>query len=411
MAVFRYTGFSGNGKGVSGTIEAPTEKSALDQLGEDGVVPVSLETAEEGPENGGGTASLAGQGRLFSRRVPVAARTLFVRELATFIHADIPLLEALGVLRRQEKTLAFKAILDDVHDRVQGGESFSRALAAHPAVFSSLLINMVRVGETGGLLGPVLDQMATWMEHEEEVRSEIRGAMAYPIMILLLGMVTVMILFSFVLPRITAVFSGGMELPLITRVLMGMADFMGRAWWIVLLAATGLVLLVRYAIKKTEWGRASYDRLSLSFPLFGTLVQKSAIARFARANAALLASGVPLLESLRVVQGILGNSLMAAMVAEAIERVTRGHSLARSLEESPWFPPSVVHLLGVGERTGRLAEMFNRVAQTFERQTRSQIKVMLNLLSPLMIIGLAAMVAVIAIAILLPIFKLNSMMR
>jgi type II secretory pathway component PulF len=340
----------------------------------------------------------------------MAPRTLFVRELATFIHADIPLLEALGVLRRQEKNPAFKAILDDVHDRVQGGESFSRALSAHPKVFSPLLINMVRVGETGGLLGPVLEQMATWMEHEEEVKGEIRGAMAYPIMIMLLGMVTVMILFSFVLPRITAVFSGGMELPLLTRVLMGVADFMGRAWWIVLLAAVALAVLVRYALK-TEAGRAFYDRLSLGFPLFGTLVQKSAIARFARANAALLASGVPLLESLRVVQGILGNSLMSAMVAQAIERVTRGHSLARSLEESPWFPPSVVHLLGVGERTGRLAEMFNRVAQTFERQTRGQIKVMLNLLSPLMIIGLAAMVAVIAIAILLPIFRLNSMMR
>lgn len=407
MAVFRYSGFDGTGRGVSGTLEAPSERHALEQLAGEGVTPTELAAGEAEEKKAGAAGVLSSLG---GRRVPMTVRVIFVRELATFIHADIPLLEALDVLRRQESHPAFKAVLDDVHDRVQGGESFSHALGNHPRVFSPLLINMARVGETGGLLGPVLEQMANWMEHEEEVRGEVRGAMAYPLMILLLGVATVAVLFTVVLPRITRVFAGEATLPWITQALMGLAAFMGQWWWAVLLGATATVFLARKALA-TPGGRRLYDQLSLRAPIFGLLVRKSAIARFARANAALLTSGVPLLEALRVVRGILENSLMAAMVDHAIERVTRGHSLAKALEEHPWFPPTVIHLLGVGERTGRLAEMFERVAQIFERQSRAQIKVMLNLLSPLLIVALAAMVALIAIAILLPIFRLNSMMR
>lgn len=414
MAVFRYTGFDAGGRGVSGTLEAPTEKGALDQLSGGGVTPVELEQSDGKDEKAAARVKekgAFGAGGAFGARIPMAARVLFVRELATFIHADIPLLDALDVLRRQESNAAFKSILDEVHDRVQGGEAFSHALAAHGRLFPPLLVNMVRVGETGGMLGKVLDQLATWMEHEEEVRGEIVGALAYPLMIVALGVVTVFVLLSYVLPKITAIFAG-MEanLPLLTRALMGTAGFMGHWWWLILIGAVSVAVGVRLALRSAG-GKAFYDRASLSVPIFGALTRKAAIARFARANAALLSAGVPLLESLRVVRGLLGNSLMAAMVDTAIERVTRGHSLAKTLEQSPYFPPSVIHLLGVGERTGRLGEMFERVAETFERQTRNQIKIMLNLLSPLMIIALAVVVALIAISILLPIFRLNQLMR
>lgn len=405
MPVFVYKGFNQNGKGVSGSVEALSEKAALDLLSADGVVPLSLDVGEESRKEKEAGFSLA-----LGRRVPMSLRVLFARELATFIHADIPLLEALDVIRRQQTHSTFKTTLDDVHDKVQSGESFSRALAGHPKIFSPLLVSMVQVGETGGMMGKVLDQMATWMEHEDEVRREVRGALAYPAMILCLGIVTIGILLTFVLPRITSIFAG-MEasLPPVTRLLMGTAAFMGRWWWLVILGVAGVAVAITRALK-TEKGRAFYDKASLVTPIFGTLMRKSSIARFARASAALLGSGVPLLETLRVVGGLLDNSVMAAMVGLAIERVTRGNSLAKTLEESPYFPPSVIHLLGVGERTGRLAEMFSRVADTFEDQARTQIRVMLNLLGPLMIVALAVMVAFIAISILLPIFKLNNLM-
>lgn len=406
MAVFNYTGFNPTGKSIAGTIEAATEKVAFDSLSGNGITPISLEAGEEAAR-----AKAAGGFNTLFKHVPMAIRTQFVRELATFIHADIPLLEAINVIRVQETHPIFKEILNDVHDRVQGGESFSKALAAHPRVFSQLFVSMVRVGETGGLLGTVLDQMATWMEHEEEVRAEIRGAMAYPVMIVLLGMVTVFILLSFVLPRITAIFAG-MEasLPLPTKMLMGTADFMGKWWWAIL-GGAAILGFAQYRFLKTAIGRRFYDRASLSVPIFGGLTSKSAVARFARASAALLAAGVPLLEALKVVRGLLGNSLMTAMVDQTIERVTRGRSLSKALGESPYFPASAVHLLGVGEKTGRLGEMFGRVADTFEKQTRARIKVMLELLSPLMIIALAVMVALIAVSILLPIFQMNKLMR
>lgn len=407
MTAFRYKGLASTGRNVAGVIDAASEKSALDLLSGSGIVPFALE-ADQAPAAKPGAAAAPPK---VSGRVPLAVRTVFVRELATFLHADIPLLDALGVLRQQEVHPAFKAILSDVYDRVQSGDSFSKALMTYPKVFPNLLVSMVRVGETGGMLASVLEQMATWMEHEEEVRGEIRTALAYPLMILCLGIVTVIILLSFVLPRITSIFAG-MEtsLPLPTRILMGAAAIMARWWWAIPIGGIALTFGVRELLK-TRSGRALWDRASLSVPIFGTLALKAGVSRFARASAALLSSGVPLLEALRVVRGLLGNTVLTAMVDQSIERVTKGETLAKTLGDSPFFPTSAIHLLSVGERTGRLSEMFGRVATTLEKQTRSQMKILLDLLSPLMIVALAVMVAMIAIAILLPIFQMNKMMR
>lgn len=411
MAQFNYSGFNAAGKNVAGTIEAPSEKSALDLLGDGGIIPseISIDTNGHGDVESAGTVEQIRQrGR---GRIPMAVRTLFVRELATFLHADIPLLEALGVLHHQEVNGHFRAILGDLYHRVQGGESFSSALAHYPKVFSPLLISMVRVGETGGMLGNVMDQMANWMEHEEEVRGEVRGALAYPAMILVLGIATVLILTTCVMPRITGIFSSfKANLPLPTRVLMGISNFMSGHWQVALVGVVVIGVLIYYAIR-SQAGRTVWDTLSLKLPLFGNLARKNSIARFARANAALLAAGVPLLESLKVVRGLLGNKIMVAVVDNTIESVTRGQSLAKTLAQSPYFPPSVTHLLGVGERTGRLSEMFDRVAKTFERQTRGQIKVLLELLAPMMIVLLAVMVGLIALSILLPIMRINQLMR
>ncbi|MCE5229484.1 type II secretion system F family protein [bacterium] len=412
MALFTYSGFNEAGKTVSGAIEAPSEKSALDLLSDGGIIPSEIKLDTNGHGETGEAAGTVEQVLQRGRgRISMAARTLFVRELATFLHADIPLLEALGVLHQQETNSHFRAIIGDLHHRVQGGESFSSALTHYPKVFSPLLVSMVRVGETGGMLGNVMDQMANWMEHEEEVRGEVRGALAYPIMIVVLGLLTMGILTTFVLPKITTIFQGmGGNLPLPTKILMGVADFMGAHWKWVLLGMAAVCVGMYYGVR-SQMGARLWDSLSLKLPLFGNLARKNAIARFARANAALLAAGVPLLESLKVVRGLLGNQVMAAIVDTTIDSVTRGQSLAHTLAQSPYFPPAVTHLLGVGERTGRLSEMFDRVAKTFERQTRGQIKVLLELLAPMMIVLLAVMVGMIALAILLPIMRINQLMK
>jgi general secretion pathway protein F len=409
LTVYRYSGYDADGRSVAGTIESPSERGVLERLAGDGIIPV--EVSSDGTGAAQGTATLRHAPRRRWGRVSATTRVLFVRELATFLHADIPLLEALGVLRRQETSPRFRAILTDVHDRVQGGEAFSSALARHGQAFPPLLVSMVRVGETGGMLGGVLDQMAGWMEHEEEVRGEIRGALAYPLVVVTLGILTLIVLTGFVLPQIAGIFAGmEQELPLATRVLLAGAAFMGRWWWLVVLALAAVVVGIRQTARTGVGGRL-LDRVSLGLPIFGGLVRKASIARLARASAALLGSGVPLLETLRVVRGLMTNSLIREVVEQAIGDVTRGQSLAHSLEKSPLFPSSVTHLIAVGERTGRLGEMFDRVARTFERQTRAQIKVMLELLAPGMIVLLAVMVGAIAIAVLMPIMQLNQLMR
>lgn len=406
MASFTYKGFDQNGHSVQGSIEAATERVAYELLNAKGIIPSLLKSGAEAVDKPAGISF-----DFFAGHVPLSIRSVFIRELGTFIQADVPLLEALGVLRAQEHHPAFKRVLDDIYERVQGGESFSKALESHPRVFAPLLVAMIRVGESGGIMAPVLDQMAGWMENEEEIRGEITSALAYPGMIFLLGVATAVILMTFVLPRIAAIFSG-MEgnLPAPTRILMGTADFMRHQWYIII---TGLVAaaFAMHRIMKTDAGKNAWDKVSLSVPIFGGLLMNSAIARFSRASAALLSSGVPLLEALRVVRGLMGNSLLQQMVDDTIAGVTKGQTLAVMLEKSPYFPAGAIHLLRVGERTGRLADMFTRVAVTFEKQTRNRIKVMLNLLSPLMIVALAVLVALIAISILLPIFQMNKLMK
>lgn len=406
MAVYKYTGFDSKGKSAAGLIDAPNEKGAMDRLGSDGIVPMTL-VVESSEGNGvGHVAAKKPHGR-----IPHAERTLFIRELATFIKADVPLLEGLDVLRQQEKNPAFKGILDELHNHVQGGESFSKALSRHPKIFPTLLISMVRVGETGGMLGDVLEQMSVWMEHDEDVRAEIRGALAYPLMIVIFGIISIFILLTFVLPRITKIFTDiHASLPLPTRILLAVSDFMRGWWWIIVLGSVGVGFLLRWLFQKPEV-KAGWDKTVLYIPVAGVLVQKSAIARFARASGALLSAGVPLLEALRVVRDLLSNAVMAEVIDKTVEKVTRGVALSRTLAESRWFPQSVVHLLGVGERTGRMSDMFERIATTFENQTRTQIKVLLNLLAPLLILALAIVVALIAAAILLPIFRMSSLMK
>lgn len=406
MAEYSYKGFSQSGQAVAGTLDAPDEHQALERLAGDGITATKIKA---GGGTGAKTQEKTGPAPTRSGRVPFATRVLFVRELATFLRADIPLLEALGVLSRQEAHPAFRAILTDLYERIKRGESLSHTMTRYPRVFNPILLSMVKVGETGGHLGPILEQMADWMEHEEEMQGEVRSALAYPLILMILGVVTVVVLLTVVMPRISLLFVG-MEssLPLPTRMLMATGAFFAKWWWALLLGTVAIVMGLRWVAQRPAV-RSRLHGVALKLPVFGLLTVKSALSRFSRANAALLGSGVPLIESLRVVRGLMTNIHLQAMIDKTIDRVTRGQSLAHTLEEYPLVPSSVTHLLSVGERTGRLDEMFGRVAQTFERQTRSQIKVLLGLIAPCLIVFLAVIVAFIALSVLLPIFKMGQM--
>ena len=412
MGAFEYKGFSSAGKPVAGVIEASSEGLAFEQLSSDGITPTLLQAAREAAANATARRPEAQtvvhgnpRGRINAQR-----RTQVMQELSTLLMAGVPLLEALHVMRAQETHAAMHAVLEDLATMVQRGEPFSRALAGHPKLFPHLVVTMARVGETGGQLGEMLERMAGWMEYQDGLRAEVRGALIYPCIVLALGAVSVTVLVTFVLPRIRPIFEGMGDLPLPTKIMLGASDWMQHYWWTIPLALLVAFVIGRQTIKSGE-GRRLLDRLVLRLPIAGALILHSELARFASSCASLLTSGVPLLETLKVVRGLVGNSELAAMVGRATEQVTHGQALARALSDSPWFPQTALHLLAVGEKSGRLPDMFERLAVRFEKATRRRLKTMIDMIAPLMIVFLAVLVGGIALSILLPIYRMNQMMH
>jgi general secretion pathway protein F len=404
---FAYKALNADGDLVTGELAAAHRRMALQTLEAQGLVPTELE--EAGAVKASGIDRLLGGDRM--PRIRAGELTELTRQLATMISSDVTLIDALTVIHDQAEQDAVRTVVGKLRDMVKSGESLSNAMTVQPRTFSPLYRSMVRVGETGGMLADVLNQMADLLENEQEVKGEVRAAMAYPLIVLGLGLMTVVVIFSFVMPRILKIFEGVEEaLPTPTRILMGTGNFMGAHWWKVLIGIA-LVAGTIYQISRTDSGRYALDRIRLRMPLMGPLMRKSAIARFSRCLGALLHGGVPLLESLQSVGGLLNNRVMVKVIENSMNMIKEGKSFAESLRGSGLFPPMVTHMVGVGEKTGKLDNMLLRIADTYERQTRTLIRVLISMLAPVLIICVAVLVALIALALLLPIFKMNQLVR
>jgi len=411
MGEFSYKAITADGEAVTGTLMAPHRRVALQSLEAKGLTATELEEVAERALQRSFLERLLARGTERVARMKGPELTEMTRQLATMINSDVTLVDALGVIHDQAEQESARAVVGKLRDVVRGGDSLSAAMARQPATFTVLYISMVRVGEAGGILGNVLNQMADLLEGEQEVRGEVRAALAYPLIVLALGIATVILIFTFVMPRILKIFEGvEAALPLPTQILMKSGTFMRTHWWHlglgILAAAAVLVQLVR-----TDRGRELWDRFRLRLPLAGPLVRKAAIARFSRCLGALVHGGVPLLEGLESVGALLNNRVMSRLINQAMISIKEGRSFAESLRKSDLFPAMVTHMVGVGEKTGRLDQMLLRIAETYERQTRTLIRVLITLLAPMLIICIACMVAFIALALLLPIFKMNQLIR
>lgn len=410
MARFEYTALNEDGDVITGTLAAPHRRVALQSIESKGLTPTDLE--EVGQPTGRRSVFgriLGGQERL--PRLKSAELTETTRQLATMLNSDVTLIEALGVIYDQAEQESVRAVVGRLREAVRGGESLSDAMSTQPGTFSPLYISMVKVGEKGGLLDEVLNQMADLLEAEQEVKGEVRAALAYPLIVLVLGVTTVILIFTLVMPRILAIFTGVEDaLPLPTRILMGTGDFLRTKWWLLGLAIAAAAVALAFLLR-TQRGRLAWDQARLRFPLMGPLVRKSAIARFSRCLGALVHGGVPLLEALESVGALLNNRVMTRVIDGSMVSIKEGSSFADSLRGSELFPPMVTHMVGVGEKTGRLDQMLTRIAQTYERQTRTLTRVLISLLAPMLIICVAVLVAFIALALLLPIFKMNQLIR
>jgi type IV pilus assembly protein PilC len=331
--------------------------------------------------------------------------TVFTRQMATLLRAEVPLLRGLETLLKQTPKGPYREVVQDLAEHVRGGNRFSQGLAAYPALFDSLLLNMVKAGEASGQLAEVLSRVAEYREKSNRIVRRVVTAMVYPAIVLCVAVVIVALLMGFVIPQFEEVYAstlGGRSLPAMTQILIDASRFVqGHYVWL-LLGVLGLMFAVR-AFFRTAVGRAFRDRVTFTLPLVKALTQRLAVARFARTFGTLVESGVPILEALTIARNVVGHSLVQRALDTVHDQVKDGDPLAASLEQQNVFPAFVPSMIGVGEETGRLGEMCERVADTYEEEVDNLVGALTALLEPLMIVLLALIVGSIVIALFLPI--------
>ncbi len=436
MSTFRYQAVAGDGSSVTGVIDADDRRSALQLLGKKGLYPSRLEaqvpsgaiiptkppptagtalTGKKGQIPLGGSPAASTQARTvkatagfrWGTGIKTREITAFSRQMAALVGASIPIPQALEGLGEEEINPALREVVHQLSTAVRTGSSFSAALAMHPRIFGKLYVSMVRVGEEAGALPSVIHDLADLLEHEDEVRSEVVSAVAYPLFVLGFGMVTVAVLLVVVLPKLfTMLKEMTAVLPLPTRLLLWLSEFLGSYGWLVLLAL-GAIFAGYRSFARTPGGALQVDEWKLRIPMVGSMLRAAALSRFSRTLGILVKSGVSLLPALKIVEGSMGNLILSGQIAQVAESTRGGASLAAPLREMGLFPRSVVQMIAVGEETGKLDEMLLKVAAIEERRMRARTKTIISLLAPFLILVVGALVGFMVIALLLPIFKMS----
>jgi type II secretory pathway component PulF len=411
MSAYRYQAVEAGGASVEGTIDAEDRKAALRQLGQRGLFPSSLSECA----NGAATAEQRPASRAAGFRIGsgVSRReiTMFTREMSALLAAGIPIPQALDGLSDGEENEALRAVVSAISESVRKGSSFSAALDEHPRLFSKLYVSMVRVGEEAGVLEKVMTDLAALLEHEDEIRGEVKSAVAYPLFVLGAGVVTVALVMTVVLPKLMTMLKEMLpSLPWTTTVLLKVSGLFQHYWFLLLVLAVGAVAGVRWFLR-SPFGAESWDRAKLRLPVMGPMFRAAALSRFARTLGTLVKSGVSLLPALKIVENTIGNIVLARHIAQVAEETRGGDSLAAPLRKLGIFPRTVIQMISVGEESGTLDEMLLKVADIEERHMRAKTKTMISLLAPALILVVGAMVGFIVISILLPIFKMSKGMH
>ncbi len=401
MPLFDYSGINAAGRKVSGQVEGTGKRAVLQKLKTQGIYATDLvqQSAAATARHG---LSL---GALGTRRVPTAELAAATRQLATLLGAGIPLDETLSTVAGQIEHAGLAKALSQTREEVVQGQALHAALAQHPRIFSELFVNMVQVGESSGTLDQVLQRLADFLEDQAKLRSRIRAALAYPILMGIIGTGVLFFLMTFVVPKVTRMIEDlGQALPFATRLLIGFSGFLSAWWWVILLLFGIAGLALRQSLKSNA-GRMAWDRKKLTLPLIGKLNLLLSTARFTRTLGTLLRSGVPLLSALEIVQNLMQNQVLKKTLEDTVLAVREGESLAAPLARADVFPKMVAQMAAVGEKSGELEEMLFRVADAYEHQVDSTINGLLSLLEPLMILLMGSVVGFIVLAILLPIFQ------
>jgi general secretion pathway protein F len=411
VPVYAYKGVTQAGKNAKGFVDAESPRAARAKLRRDGVYPTDLSESASAPARAERPREGARRFSLPSlRRVSTLDLALATRQLATLVGAGIPLVEALGALTEQVESTRLKGLIGAVRDRVNEGAALADAMA-QAGVFGDLYVSMVRAGETGGALEQVLERLAEYLEGQVRLRNRVLSITLYPLMMLGFAVFVVAMLVTFVLPQITQLLESlNQPLPFYTRAIIGLSEFARGWWWAVVLAGVAAIAGLRAAIR-TEKGRVRWDAFKLRLPVLGKVVRLLAISRFARTLSTLLAGGIPIVKALDISKFVANNAIVGAAVERAKESLTEGASLAAPLRASGEFPPLVIHMVDVGERSGELEPMLAKVAENYDEQVESTVTRLTALLEPVLILLMVGIVLGIIFAVLVPMLQITGSIR
>jgi len=430
MPKFNYVAMDSRGKETKGTLEVGSQNEAISRLKEMGYFPTKVLEAEKPKEKGKKAAKAPSPGGAkkginiklpFFGGVKTKQLTTFTRQLATLVDAGLPLLRGLRVLAKQEKNPVLKDTLGQLGLSIEGGSTFSEALAQHPKIFNRLFVSMVKAGELGGVLEVVLNRLAEFMEKAQKIKGKVIAAMFYPVAVMTVAVIILAVLMIFVVPKFKAIFGDMMDgapLPAFTDFVLQISEGL-KNYTIVFPEWAGgvplpgpvivgiVIFVIAFKIfAKTKLGHRVIDKMKLKMPVLGQVFTKVAISRFARTLGTLVSSGVPILQALTIVKETAGNVIVGNAVTKVHESVKEGETITAPLEQANVFPPMVISMVDVGEQTGALPEMLMKIADTFDDEVDNAVSAMTSLLEPIMIVFLAVVVGSIVIALFLPLIKL-----
>ncbi|MEM7646366.1 MAG: type II secretion system inner membrane protein GspF [Pseudomonadota bacterium] len=400
MPIYEYKGLNKAGKNLKGTVDADNLRSARVKLKKDGVFVVDLvdKTKRLKKKKSQGVGS--------NKSVGVDDLSNMTRQLSSLIRASIPLVDALGACSDQMENPVLKEVLADCKNQVNEGSTFHKTLRKYPKIFDNIFVSMAEAGEMSGTLDVILQRLAEFTEDRAELNSKVKSAMLYPIIMFVFMILILAVMFIFVIPQMMSIFDDAdMTLPWYTMMVIDASSIVVNYWWVIILCSGGAIYtFIQWT--RSESGRPKWDAIRLKLPVAGKLSRMIAVSRFTRTLSTLLAGGVPMLNAMDIVKNVVNNEVLAKAIREARDNISEGESIAGPLKRSNQFPPIVIHMVGIGEKTGDLEKMLNQVSDTYDFQVKNQISGLTSILEPIMIIVMGGVIGTIVFSLMVPMFEL-----
>jgi general secretion pathway protein F len=399
MSTFLYKAVNAQGKFSEGRLDAPDKRNAVSQLETMGLIPIIVDAPLQ--------SRLSPRSTIHLRRISRRDILFFTEQLSTLIHAGLPLDRSLSITAETAQKPALRSVINDVLKQIKGGKSLAESLGAHPKQFSRLYVNMIRAGEAGGVLEPILARLVDFERAADEMRGYLISSLIYPCLLASVGLGSIGILLYFVIPKFGAIFAdAGAAIPAGTMALLWLSEVSRTYWWVALTALAGVIVAVRTWIRSPA-GSRQWDVIRLRLPLLGPTILKIEVARFARTLGTLTASAVPLISAVRIVQQVVRNQILAEAISKIADGAKRGEGVARPMRETGVFPDLAVHLVEVGEETGRIDTMLLQIADAYDKDVRTSVKALTSVFEPAVILVMGVIIGAVILSMLMAIFSIN----